>query len=64
MEKKINIRHATPDAMAAVFVLSRRVFPFVNNRKKGRLPKGSMIIISGTRTVMKCFSISRSSGII
>jgi hypothetical protein len=54
--------HATPDAMAAVFVLSLDELLCVKSRKKGRFPSGSMMIISGIRTVMKCSRISISSG--
>ena len=49
---------AAPEAMAAILLCSIGEFCFVKWKKRGRLPKGSMMIKSGIKIVVKDFIVS------
>jgi hypothetical protein len=51
--KKIRMPPAVIVAAAAILLRSEGVCVFVKSKNRGRLPKGSMMIRSGTRIVRK-----------
>ena len=58
--KKIRIPHAARQAVAAILLRSRGVFPFVKRRKNSIFPGGSIIMRRGTRMVIKAVNVSIS----
>jgi hypothetical protein len=54
------MKKAVTDEIAAILPLSEGVFFSVNRRKKGKLPKGSIIITSEKKNGIKGFIISIS----
>jgi hypothetical protein len=51
--KKTRIRQAVEEQTAAILRRSEMVFFSVKRRKKVKLPRGSVIMIKGTRIVMR-----------
>ena len=55
--KKKRIPHAAIQAVAAILLRSRGVFPFVKRRKNNIFPGGSIMMRRGTRMVMKTVNV-------